>query len=158
MGKSEILMLLAGVALSIMLAMVAIPMFSSGSEMADRQQVQQELMSIKSSIPLIKALEGGDYVTVGTVTKGKITAENIMKHLEGFEAGTTSATDVKGSKGGLANFTIKDEDSTNKVVTVTVTSSDVDLDKLSRLESICDYSYGGNAVGNDKKPTKTSLV
>ena len=58
MGKSEILMLLAGVALSIMLAMIAIPMFSSGSEMAERQQVQQDLMGIKSSIPLIKALEG----------------------------------------------------------------------------------------------------
>ncbi len=55
MGKSEILMLLAGVALSIMLAMIAVPMFSSGNEMADRQQIQQDLMSIRSSIPLILA-------------------------------------------------------------------------------------------------------
>ncbi len=137
MGKSEILMLLAGVALSIMLAMVAIPMFSSGQDMADRQQVQQELLAIKSAIPLIKALEGSEYS--GTPSVGKINATNIINHMKGFEAGT-EADDVKG-KSGFANFEIIDNDATNKkIVTVTVTSlvDNVKLNELSRLSSICD--------------------
>ncbi|MGJ0331042.1 hypothetical protein NG751_04065 [Aliarcobacter cryaerophilus] len=138
MGKSEILMLLAGVVLSIMLAMIAIPMFSSGKDMADKQQVQQELLAIKSAIPLIKALEGEEYS--GTPSVGKITATSIVSNMEGFVAGTVAATDVKG-KSGLANFKIEDNDSTNKIVTVTVTvpiGSNVKLNELSRLDKICD--------------------
>lgn len=134
MGKSEILMLLAGVALSIMLAMIAVPMFSSGNEMADRQQVQQELMAIHSAIPLIKALEGSEY----TSGKGKITAENISRHMEGFkQVGSTDV--VKGEK-ELAEFEIDDtiaNNSNKNTITVTVTNAKVDLNKLSRLGSIC---------------------
>ncbi len=156
MGKSEILMLLAGVALSVMLAMVAIPMFSSGQDMADKQQVQQELLAIKSAIPLIKALEGSEYS--GTPSVGKITATNIISHMEGFVAGTTAATDVKG-KSGFANFTIEDNDSTNEIVTVTVTvdssKTKAKINELSRLDKICDgivapatsgYSSAGNVL------------
>ncbi len=145
MGKSEILMLLAGVALSVMLAMVAIPMFSSGSAMADKQQVQQELLSIKSAIPLIKALEGSEYS--GAPSVGKITATNIISHMEGFVAGT-AATDVKGkSDNSLANFKIEDNDNINKkIVTVTVTvdssKTKVKLNELSRLDKICDGDNG----------------
>lgn len=128
MGKSEILMLLAGVALSIMLAMIAIPMFSSGSEMAERQQVQQDLMSIKSSIPLIKSLEGS------------INAGNIDKHMDGFEPikdGDGKVTGIKGKK-ALASYTITD-DGTNVSVSVAVTTgANVDLTKFSRLNDICD--------------------
>lgn len=150
MGKSEILMLLAGVALSIMLAMIAIPMFSSGSEMADRQQVQQELMSIKSSIPLIKALEGS------------IKAENIAKHMDGFEEstiniGTPEAPNNKGilkSKKGLASYKI-DEVGDNIEVIVDVTDvNKVNFTKFSRLSEICD---GGDKVdGKVQTPTPTN--
>lgn len=140
MGKSEILMLLAGVALSIMLAMIAVPMFSSGNEMADRQQVQQELMAINSAIPLIKSLEGNEYIGVSPDGVGKITAENIARHMEGFEKGTAADT-LKGSKGGLAIFTIDDKEKSNPNNTITVdistTDSNVNLNKLSRLGSIC---------------------
>lgn len=147
MGKSEILMLLAGVALSIMLAMIAVPMFSSGNEMADRQQVQQDLMSIRSSIPLILALEGNEYS--GTPSVGKFTHDNIKKHVTGF--------DIDGENGPLINtknkgtskkttYTIKDEkaavvDGKNSIsVAIDSTTSDVDLSKLSRMENICDLN------------------
>ena len=135
MGKSEILMLIAGVALSVMLAMIAIPMFSSGKDMADKQQIQQELLAIKSAIPLIKALEGS--------AAGNITATSIINNMEGFVAGTTAATDVKG-KSGFANFKIEDKAteaaSDDVTVTVTVDSSktEVKLNELSRLSDICD--------------------
>ena len=137
MGKSEILMLLAGVALSVMLAMVAIPMFSSGQNMADKQQVQQELLAIKSAIPLIKALEGSEYNSA-TPPVGKITATNLISHMDGFKASETAGS-VKG-KSGFANFKIEDNDSANKIVAVTVTSltSNVKLNELSRLDKICD--------------------
>lgn len=140
MGKSEILMLLAGVALSVMLAMIAIPMFSSGQDMTDKQQVQQELLAIKSAIPLIKALEGSEYEGTGENAKGKITAANIISHMKGFKPGE-AATDVKGDiDKPLANFTIKDNDDTGKIVTVIVKSlaTNVKLNELSRLSSICD--------------------
>ncbi len=152
MGKSEILMLLAGVALSIMLAMVAIPMFSSGQDMADRQQVQQELLAIKSAIPLIKALEGSEYEGTGENAKGKITATNIINHMKGFEAGAADSVKGKVDK-PLANFKIEDNDSTNKVVTVTVTrttGSNVKFNELSRLDKICD--------GDAPTKTETSLI
>ena len=139
MGKSEILMLIAGVALSVMLAMVVVPMFSSGKDMADKQQVQQELLAIKSAIPLIKALEdSGD---------GNIKEENFVTHMEGFELVTTGtpADGIIGkSHNPLATFKITD-DATNKKVTVTVTpttGSDIKLNELSKLESICDGDEG----------------
>ncbi len=140
MGKSEILMLLAGVALSIMLAMVAIPMFSSGSEMADRQQVQQELLAIKSAIPLIKGMEGDD--------NGTIIAKNIAKHMEGFTAitsGTGPTATITGLEGkdGKASFTITDNTPDADKVTIVVSTDPldaeaVDLSKFARLNKICD--------------------
>ncbi len=144
MGKSEILMLLAGVALSVMLAMIAVPMFSSGNEMADRQQVQQDLMSIKSSIPLILALEGND--------KGKFNSKNLEKHVTGFSSTVDPTGDPLGSTlgGTIVNTKNKDDankkttyaitdDQTNDKVTILVTApTKFDLRKLSRIESICD--------------------
>lgn len=130
MGKSEILMLLAGVALSIMLAMVTIPIFSSGSDMADRQQVQQELLAIKSSIPLIKGMEGDG--------AGTITAKNIAKHIKGFTEHSSEANTLKGefleteAKYGIA------DGATTVTVTVTTNGTKVDLTKFARLNTICD--------------------
>ena len=140
MGKSEILMLLAGVALSIMLAMVAVPMFSSGNEMADRQQVQQDLMSIKSSIPLILALEGN--------TEGNFNSTNIKKHVTGFSEDAAPATGHNGIIVNTKNKDIVGKETTyqiidggvNTMVSVAINSSDsgVDLSKITRMESICD--------------------
>ena len=147
MGKSEILMLLAGVALSVMLAMIAVPMFSSGNEMADRQQVQQDLMSIKSSIPLILALEGNK--------KDNFNPENIEKHVTGFEKHTTKTGTIINSKSTKkTEYKIKDGD-IGGVVEIEVQTPDkaFNLQKLSRLESICD-GHGVDAVTNEPlKPT-----
>ncbi len=143
MGKSEILMLLAGVALSIMLAMIAVPMFSSGNEMADRQQVQQDLMSIRSSIPLILALEGNEY-SGGTTSVGKFTHENIKKHVTGFDIDASS--NLVNTKNKKTTYTITDEEATKvdgkNVISVAIDSTDsnVDLSKLSRMENICDLN------------------
>lgn len=141
MGKSEILMLLAGVALSIMLAMIAVPMFSSGNEMADRQQVQQDLMSIKSSIPLILALEGDEY-DGGTPSVGKFTHTNIKKHVTGFDvSGTELINSNPNSK--KTTYVITDDEPTApnpSIISVAIDSSvsKVDLSRLSRMENICD--------------------
>ena len=137
MGKSEILMLLAGVALSIMLAMIAVPMFSSGNEMADRQQVQQDLMSIKSSIPLILALEGNEYV----VNKGKFTHASIKKHVTGFDIQGSGADQVLiNSNPNSKKATYKIDDDKTNGISVVIDSSDskADLSKFTRMENICD--------------------
>lgn len=131
MGKSEILMLLAGVALSIMLAMIAVPMFSSGNDMANRQQVQQDLMSIKSSIPLVLALEGD---AVGTFTPN-----NLVKHVNGITVIDNAAGTIR-SKLNDVTYDIDDSDPTRSTITVslTVPHAKYKLDKLSRMDSICD--------------------
>ncbi|MGJ0331044.1 hypothetical protein NG751_04075 [Aliarcobacter cryaerophilus] len=46
MGKSEILMLLAGVALSIMLAMVAIPIFKSSEDMVTKYKIEKDFLAV----------------------------------------------------------------------------------------------------------------
>ena len=163
MGKSEILMLLAGVALSIMLAMIAVPMFSSGNEMADRQQVQQDLMSIRSSIPLILALEGNEYDV--TSKKGKFTHDNIKKHVTGFDTdgATGPLINTKNKDTKKTTYTITDDkpvaDTDPNVISVVIDSSlsKVDLSKLSRMENICDLNPK-TGVGSVKTLSEGSKV
>ena len=46
MGKSEILMLLAGIALSVMLALISIPIFKSSENLIYKTKVFQEIKTI----------------------------------------------------------------------------------------------------------------
>ncbi len=55
MGKSEIVMLLAGVALSVMLAMIVVPMFGNLDKVAKRHALNLELISLVENIKTIKS-------------------------------------------------------------------------------------------------------
>ena len=56
MGKSEILMLLAGVALSIMLAMVTIPMFGNAEKFVEKQKLLTDITAIKDAFKIIDGM------------------------------------------------------------------------------------------------------
>ena len=47
MGKSEILMILAGIALSIMIALITIPTFTKGSDLAKISLINSDISSIR---------------------------------------------------------------------------------------------------------------
>ena len=49
MGKSELLMVLAGIALSIMIALVTIPTFTKGSDLAKISLINSDLSSIRKA-------------------------------------------------------------------------------------------------------------
>lgn len=154
MGKSEILMLLAGVILSIALALVAIPMFSSGQEMADRTKIQKELISLKEAMPLVRALEGGL-----NLTGEKLDVTTIVKHIDNmkFNGNVSFLSQVPD-----VIFTIEDKGHVGiaiatrlpeVIITITTTDAQVDLSKITRLKDICD---GVTKASN--KVLKSSIV
>lgn len=58
MGKVEILTLIAGVVLSIALALIVVPMFSDSGKMSKKHQVNVELLAIKDAVKAKKVTEG----------------------------------------------------------------------------------------------------
>lgn len=103
MGKVEILTLIAGVVLSIALALVVVPMFSSGDNLVQKQKIQSELIGIKNAIEMVSKTEGLGF---GPLSKEKY--EALKPYLSGLNVDTTTAgsekIDSKNIKG--ANYTI----------------------------------------------------
>ncbi len=58
MGKSEILMLIAGVALSIMLALIAIPIFGKSDEFIFKKTIEQEVLSLHNQMKILGLEQG----------------------------------------------------------------------------------------------------
>ena len=58
MGKSEILMLLAGVALSIMLALVVVPIFGKSDEFIFKKTIELEVLSLQNQMKIIGLEQG----------------------------------------------------------------------------------------------------
>ena len=57
MGKVEILTLIAGVVLSIALALIVVPMFSSTEDLVVKQKIQTELIAVKNAINMVQNTE-----------------------------------------------------------------------------------------------------
>ncbi|MCR8709601.1 hypothetical protein [Aliarcobacter butzleri] len=58
MGKVEILTLIAGVVLSISLALIVVPIFGKSEELIFKQKVKSEIIAIKNAINMFIQIEG----------------------------------------------------------------------------------------------------
>lgn len=119
MGKVEILTLIAGVVLSIALALIVVPMFSSTEDLVVKQKIQTELIAVKNAINMVQNTEASKLNETNT----KTLHTTLGQYLQGMNVGD----------GVLESANIKD--ATITVTTGTLNMSVVFEDKGSKLSS-----------------------
>ena len=89
MGKSEILMLLAGIALSVMLALIVVPMFGDSKDFVLKQKLKFELISFKNAILLAEVNNNNLFINKNS-QEGSLPSIGVLKdYLNGLEYSTT---------------------------------------------------------------------
>ena len=90
MGKSEILMLLAGIALSVMLALIVVPMFGDSKDFVLKQKLKFELISFKNAILLAEVNNNNLFINKNS-QEGSLPSIGVLKdYLNGLEYSTTN--------------------------------------------------------------------
>ncbi len=85
MGKVEILTLIAGVVLSIALALIVVPMFSSTEDLVVKQKIQTELIAVKNAINMVQNTEASKL----NETNVAILSTTLGQYLQGMDVTTT---------------------------------------------------------------------
>lgn len=81
MGKVEILTLIAGIVLSIALALIVVPMFSSTEDLVVKQKIQTELIAVKNAINMIQNTEASKL----NETNVAILSTTLGQYLQGMD-------------------------------------------------------------------------
>ncbi len=155
MGKVEILTLIAGVVLSIALALIVVPMFGNTSNMAEKQKIHSELISVKNAINMVANTEPKKLEDTPN--------EAISQYLSGMtfvnEANGFKSMNYDSGKLSVAYATA------TKIATITFDGlSSLDTifkDNVDTLEKICDGGDGAKGtllVDNSTTITITCAV
>ena len=90
MGKVEILTLIAGVVLSIALALIVVPMFGDSKDFVLKQKLKFELIAFKNAILLAKENNNNSLIINKNSQKASLPSIEVLKdYLNGLEYSTT---------------------------------------------------------------------
>ncbi len=128
MGKSELLMVLVGIALSIMIALITIPTFTKGGDLAKISLINSDISSIRKV---------GEMYIQSKSTTGDFTginAENVSQFIPSLKLiGTGPISYFKSSANENITYNIKPNGTNDKLI-VTITGLKVIKDAQNEIK------------------------